>query len=277
VYSNMAEETKETPVQENNNNVKKEQPKRPATDTWDSHLQPHGELIELFPGRLWIVEGIMPKKGPKRNMVVYKMTDNNILLHSVVVLNPETMTKLLALGTPTIMIVPNGQHSYDAGVYKERFPDILVVSPRHFVQAFPKRVAIERAAEELFGDAGHNGVKYVLPDGVKGSGGFGVAGELMYELSLGDNGEKAIVATDLFFNNPPTTHGLEKVFFGSQFMTPRLIRWGVLGNTPRFKAWVEKLLTEAKTGNVKAFCVAHGAPVTGEHVVPALENVVKNL
>jgi len=257
-------------------NIKKEQPKRPATDTWDSHLFPHGELVELHPNRLWIVEGTLGN-GTKRNMVIYKMNDNNLFLHSVVVLNPEAMTKLLAFGTPTIMVVPNAQHSMDSGVYKERFPDILVVSPKHFEGAFPKRVTIEKAAEDVFGGNGHQGVKYIQPEGVKSSGGFGVAGELLYELSLGDNGDKAYVAADLFFNSPPETHGIKKFFFGAEIQTPRIMRWGVLSNTPHFKAYVEKLLVEAKTGHVKALCVGHGDPVVGDHVTPSFETIIKHL
>jgi hypothetical protein len=53
--------------------------------TWKEHVHPHGDLVELTEG-LWIVTGSLPRSGLPRNMVVYRLRDGGLLIHSAIAL-----------------------------------------------------------------------------------------------------------------------------------------------------------------------------------------------
>ena len=103
--------------------------KKRSTDTFASHVLPHGELVKLCEG-VYQVEGSLPHGvGLPRNMVVYQIPKtNSLLLHSVIALNEEEMKKLEELGDPNIIIVPNHLHTLDASVYQRRYPHIKTVT-----------------------------------------------------------------------------------------------------------------------------------------------------
>jgi hypothetical protein len=90
-------------------------------------ILPHGPIEELAPG-LWSVTGDLPIPL-KRNMVVYRLKDGTLLLHSVIAMEEEGMKKLEALGKPSVLIVPHGGHRMDAKFYKERYPAARVLAP----------------------------------------------------------------------------------------------------------------------------------------------------
>lgn len=59
------------------------------------------------------------------------------------------MRQLEELGTPTIMVVPNGMHRSDCAVWKERFPDIRVVCPAAAKSAVEAVVPIDATCEQV--------------------------------------------------------------------------------------------------------------------------------
>src|SRR5687768_1406139 len=90
---------------------------------------PHGTLEELVPGRLWRVQGSLPDMALPRNMIVARLGDGKLLIHSVICLDEPGMKALAALGEPRIMIVPNEGHRLDALAWRSRFPHIRVLCP----------------------------------------------------------------------------------------------------------------------------------------------------
>lgn len=77
----------------------KSAPKR--IDTWESHVKTHSGLMELAEG-LWRVtgEGLM---GPDwRTMIVYRMKNGGLLIHSAISMRDEQMKELGALGKPEV-------------------------------------------------------------------------------------------------------------------------------------------------------------------------------
>ena len=68
--------------------------------SWSEHVLPHGELTSLAEG-LWQVTGSLKNQPLPRNMVVWRMPDGGLLLHSVVALDDAGMHALEALGTPS--------------------------------------------------------------------------------------------------------------------------------------------------------------------------------
>lgn len=90
-------------------------------------LFPHGEFQKLAPN-LWVVRGSMPVPL-YRNMVVFRLADGRLLLHSLVALSEAGMKQLEALGKPSIMIVPHGYDGMDAPWYFDRYPQASFLTP----------------------------------------------------------------------------------------------------------------------------------------------------
>lgn len=96
---------------------------------WQQHVHPHGPLHQIA-GNTWQVTGSLAKGHVPRNMVVHKMANGGLWLHSVVALDETRVQELAALGRPEIMVVPSGLHRLDAAVYRARFPQLQVLCPR---------------------------------------------------------------------------------------------------------------------------------------------------
>ncbi len=90
---------------------------------------PHGPMQALADG-VWRVEGALPKMALRRHMIVARDADGRLMIHNGMALDEEGMKELEGLGTPTWLVVPNGWHRLDARRYKDRYPDLRVVSPR---------------------------------------------------------------------------------------------------------------------------------------------------
>jgi len=221
---------------------------------WKSHLFPHADFEVISEGEFWTIQGSL-KNETKRNMSVYKMKSGGLFCHSVVCLNEEAMTKLESFGNPEIILVPNLTHTADAGVWKKRYPSAKLVTPKRFVDGLLKKknLKVEVIAEEI---PKESGIIPHSPVSVKEKGGFGVAGELVYELEL-SNG-KALVFTDLLYNWVDAK-GLTKLLFGTTLCVPRPIRWFVLSDKVKFKDWLIKL---AETENLQSITPGHGPNIT---------------
>jgi hypothetical protein len=71
--------------------IKPRQPKGTSTqDEWQLHVFPHGAIEELSPN-LWHVTGTLPSSTMvPREMVIYRLADATLLIHSAIALNePE--------------------------------------------------------------------------------------------------------------------------------------------------------------------------------------------
>ena len=88
----------------------------------------HGPLRQLA-DNLWVVTGAVPNMSLERTMVVARLADHRLVIHSAIAMNDEEMTKLEALGTPRYLVVPNGWHRLDARKYLERYPEMEVICP----------------------------------------------------------------------------------------------------------------------------------------------------
>lgn len=228
-----------------------------VTDDWSAHVLPHSS-IQALASDLWHVTGVLPSVGPApREMVIYKLADSSLLLHSAIALHEAEMTQLESLGTPKIMIVPNRIHRLDARVYKQRYPELLVVAPQIAKPYVEELLPVDAVAEELLPDYG---IICHQPLGIRPQ-------ELVYELPLSTG--KALVFTDILFN-------LTESYLDQYVPQNKLIlRWlgatgyfGITALGQRFfmtdrKAYGQWLRTLADC--VPSLCVisvAHGEPIT---------------
>lgn len=224
-----------------------------VSDEWSDHVLPHSPIEALAPG-LWHVTGTLPINP--REMVIYQLADSSLLIHSAIALNEADMTQLESLGTPKIMIVPNRMHTIDAKVYKQRYPDLLVVTPEAAKPYVEPKVPVDATAEELlpaYGIICHE------PAGIR-------LQELAYELPLSTG--KALVFTDILFNL--TEAYLDRYMSRSKMIFRFLGVSNYFGITPLGQqffmtdkiAYCEWL--HALADNIPSLCaisVAHGEPI----------------
>jgi hypothetical protein len=91
---------------------------------------PHGSLTRVEDNIL-TVEGTirMPLGDFSRRMTVVRLRDGRLVIFNAIALDEEQMRVLENFGKPAFLIVPNGHHRLDARIWKERYPDIRVVTP----------------------------------------------------------------------------------------------------------------------------------------------------
>jgi TetR/AcrR family transcriptional regulator len=99
--------------------IKPRQPKNNSIgDEWKSHVLPHSEIEELAPNLSHLTGTLPSSTMVPREMIIYRLADSSLLIHSAIALNESGMAKLESLGTPKILIVPNRIHRLDANVFK---------------------------------------------------------------------------------------------------------------------------------------------------------------
>ena len=235
-----------------------------TSDEWQSHVLPHGAIEELA-SNLWHVTGTLPSSTiVPREMVLYRLADASLLIHSAIALNEAGMAKLESLGTPKILVVPNRIHRLDAGVYKQRYPQLIIVCPAAAKPYVEQVVAVDGIAEEVlraYGIICHE------PAGIRPQ-------ELVYELPLPTG--KALVFTDILFN-------LNKSYLQQHLPTGEfLLQWigasaigssgffGITGLGRRFfmsdrnayRQWLEALADGIP--DLRVISVAHGSPIVAD-------------
>lgn len=228
------------------------------TETFSSHVRPHGTLEQVIPGRLWRVPGTLPYPLP-REMNIYRFPDGeSLLLYSVVALNEEGMKAIEDLGKPVILYVPNNYHRMDIGVYADRYPDARVICPKDCRAAVEKVVKVDGTIEEEVGK--REGVLEVVRAKGVGHGLVVLVGD------VGDVG-KVLFLGDLLFNvvEVPENPGIIGRFIGWVFQSygplhmTRFGKWFVLKSKILLAQWLKELASKYQ---IAALMVCHGDPIT---------------
>ena len=222
------------------------------SDTWESHVSPHGPLVELAPG-LWQVTGFGPPLD--RNMVIWQMPNGGLWLHSVVAVDPPTLAAIEQLGTPVVMVVPNGFHRKDAAAWKQRFPGLVVLAPAGARERVSQVVAVDATCEERCPGLA---ITCHVPDGTR-------PGEVAYVLPLANG--RALVVADLLFNLPKPPPGLNG--FVLKYITAsigplgisRVFRLLALLDRVKYAAFIDSL---AAVPDLTVLTVAHGDAVIAD-------------
>jgi len=97
-------------------------------ETWK--VLPHGELARVADNILTVVGEIeMPLMTLPRRMTVVRLRDDRLVIFSAIALDEPAMRTLVDFGDPAYLIVPNDHHRMDAGIWKARYPAMLVIAP----------------------------------------------------------------------------------------------------------------------------------------------------
>jgi hypothetical protein len=120
-----------------------------SDDGWTVHE--HGP-IEQLAENLWRVSGSLPRMTLRRTMTVVRMGGGRLVIHNAIALDEAGMRALEALGTPSVLLVPNGFHRLDAAAFKRRYPALRVLAPRGSMKKVAEKVAVDGSYEDFPAD-----------------------------------------------------------------------------------------------------------------------------
>ena len=87
----------------------------------------HRPLTEIADG-LWRVDATLDLLPIGRRMVIARLADGSLAVHSAVACDEPTMAQIDALGPVRWIVVPSLSHRLDAHAYKTRYPAAKVVT-----------------------------------------------------------------------------------------------------------------------------------------------------
>lgn len=117
--------------------------------TWT--VTPHGPIEELAPN-LWRVEAQLGKRS-RRVMVLARLADGRVVVHSAIALGDAEMARLDAWGEVAAILIPNGFHRQDALIWQERYPKAKVYAPKGSTKGASKATTIHGSYAEVPSDA----------------------------------------------------------------------------------------------------------------------------
>lgn len=216
---------------------------------WKDHVLPHGPLVQLAP-RVWQVTGSLKNMALPRNMTLWRMDDGGLWIHSAIACDDATMAQIEAIGPPEVLVVPNGQHRLDAGVWKARYPALRVVCPEGSRAKVEEQVKVDGLDTEVLGLVVH------APPGLKEL-------EHVYEIDAGAG--HALVFSDAAFNLPHLSGfmGFVLKLLGSTgfFGMTRIGRWQLLADAAAYRGWLEQAAADP---DLAMLCVGHGDAVLAD-------------
>lgn len=209
------------------------------------------EPFERLDEHLWHVADQVPGVPFNRHMTVVRLSSGELLIHNAICMDEESMARLEALGTPRYLIVPNHYHRLDAHAYKQRYPQLVVLSPRKSVNKV-KLVPVDGDYDSAPSDP-H--LHLEMLDG-------GSEGVMRY---TNDAGETTLVFNDTLFNlgKPPGFKGLVIRMMGSAG-GPKVTRIGrmlVVDDRHALAAHLARLASEPKLHRI---IPGHGALITDD-------------
>ncbi len=213
---------------------------------------PHSKLVRLDDNLLSVTGNLhMPVGDFPRRMTVVRLHDGRLIIFSAIALDEAEMANLEGFGKPSYLIVPNDIHRMDAKIWKDRYPELLVVAPAGVRQRVEDVVPVDETTID-FGDPQ---VRYVTVPGTEEH-----EAALVVETWSGTT----LIVNDLIWNVE------DKPGFGGWLF--RIM--GLTGHEPRIPTVVElreikdkhalrgQLERWARIHNLNRIIVSHGEIVT---------------
>ena len=203
-----------------------------------------------------IAEGIWQITGSldyplKRNMTVVRLTDNSLLLYSVIALQADTLAKLDGLGKVTAIVVPSKNHTMDLAFYRARYP--------------AAKVYANAVTKPTHGPAADVDASQALKTGrviAKLVPGFKID-ELYLEINI--QGKTTLCVCDALAGANSYKSGLMAAIAkklmgvsGGVFGVARIVKIAYIKKGPVFKDWLTEL---SRRPEIQRILVAHGDPL----------------
>jgi hypothetical protein len=216
------------------------------------HVQPHEQLIEIDDGILTVAGEItMPLGNFPRRMTVVRLTGDRTAIWSAMALDEAEMATIEAMGRPSFLIVPNDFHRMDAKIWKDRYPEIKVVTPPGARARVAEIVPVD-ATSDILGDPA---VQFIVVPGTE---------EHEAALVIRRPGGVTIAVNDVI-GNVAHPHGIgahilaRLMGFGvSRPRVPRPVKFRMIKDRPalaaQFRDW-------ADMDALRRIIVSHGDPI----------------
>jgi hypothetical protein len=208
---------------------------------------PH-QPIERIGSRLLSVTGDlrMPLTTLQRRMTVVRLNSGKLVIYSAIALADAAMQELEAFGTPAFLVVPNHLHRRDAFIWKQRYPDLVVVAPSGARASVAEVVPVDTSRPD-FADAS---VRFVE---LEGTGGREAALEVVEHESI------TLVLNDIVGNLPRSSGIVLRAlgFAGPAPRVPRAVRRLLIKDAKAVRAQFERWAREP----VERILVSHGQPI----------------
>lgn len=217
--------------------------------------------FEKHSENLWSLSGYMPR-GNQRRMTLARRADGALVIHNPIALEEEGMKELEAFGKPTYIVVPNAFHRQDAFIYKQRYPQAIVLCPEGARKKISDVVEVSGHLDEMPKDSL---VELFHLRGVKQREGA---------LRVKANGGVALVFNDVLLNMEPTK-GVMGFLLGptGTLSVPRVTRWIMTQSTAELKHHLEEL---ANAGELTHLVPGHGKVVDAQ-VKACLQQAIARL
>jgi len=233
-------------------------------ETWD--VLPHGPVKAIDTGILTVTGRIpLPLVELERRMTVVRLRDGSTIIYSAVALEDDAMQQIEALGRPRYLVVPGDAHRLDAKIYKERYPDICVLTPPGARDRVAKVVPVD-ATEVDFGDPD------VTWHVVAGAGGHEAA--LLVRRASGITILLSDLISNLRHKNGFEGWMLHVMGFGSEEpQVPTVERLLIVENKAQLR---RQFLDWAAIPDLKRIIMSHGVPIE-HHASQALLDLAESL
>jgi hypothetical protein len=208
-------------------------------------IYPYSEPIRFRPN-LYQVRGSLPVPVP-RNMTVFRSEQGELVLYSVIAMREEGMRALEALGTPTVMVIPNRRHQMDAPFYKQRYPQLQVLAPD------ASRVREVRVDGDLRELARYGIEAYVLPGNTYE--------DVVLDLPVADGRVLAVCES---LGNVKLEGALGLLLRvlgppGGGFGVARAVRLREIRGSAKLRRWLEQ---QSERSDLRALLFGHGDAIT---------------
>jgi hypothetical protein len=215
---------------------------------------PHGKLTEVDQNILTVTGSIpMPLANLPRRMTIARLTGKRLVVFSAIALDESSMRVLETYGKPAFLVVPSDKHRLDAKIWKDRYPDMLVIAPLGSRKKVEEVVHVD-ALVPKFDDPT---VEFIT-----------VAGTGAHEAALlihTPNGS-TLVLNDLV-GNIRNTSGFDGWFLrmmkfaGDEPTISRPAQWNLIRDRPALRA---QFLKWAALPTLKRILVSHGEPIDAD-------------
>ena len=211
---------------------------------------PHGRP-EQFAPTLWEVSGTL-SFPLARKMVIHRLADSTLLLHSVVAMDEEGMQALEALGRPSVMVVPHSSHTMDAPFYAERYPAMKVVTTKSIAEKMAGKLKVDASPEEALPALGVH--PYQVP-GMKYD-------EVVLDVPTGDaDGRRALLFTDVVGCGKPKGLLMRMLGPPGGRGVPRIVKLRQLADKASTGTFLRRM---AEIPNLSIVMGSHSEPVASD-------------
>lgn len=210
-------------------------------------IPPHKKIQQVSENILRVEGSLLSGPPLQRVMTVVKMTNGDLIIHSAIAMDEDSMKSLEAFGKPKYLIVPNKWHRLDAPLYLKRYPQLTVLCPYGAKKNVEKIVTVHGTYSDF---PKNDRVQLETLEGVDGAEGVLIVKE--------DTGT-TLVFNDALFNMPHLT-GLKG--FILRYITgssggpriSRIFKAALIKNKSALKKHFHKL---AENPDLKRIIVSH--------------------